>query len=206
MFDNERRCAGFRPVFNRHGGPAIAIIALLMATVSAAAPESPFSAEERSHWAFQPVRRHDPPAVKQSGWVKTPIDNFLLARLEAKGLAPAPEASRRALIRRAMYDLHGLPPSPAEVDAFVADQRTDAYERLIDRLLRSPRYGERWARHWLDLAHYAESVEVSRLRDPLAERRQAIRSVRVRATRRRRDRPQRRRRPDRHRLPAAMAL
>ena len=142
----------------RLAGSIIAIaVCCVGASVSAAAPESPFSAEERSHWAFQPVRRHDPPAVKRSGWVKTPIDAFVLARLEAKGLAPAPEASRRALIRRAMYDLHGLPPSPAEVEAFLADQRTDAYERLIDRLLRSPRYGERWARHWLDLAHYAES-------------------------------------------------
>jgi hypothetical protein len=139
--------------------PSLAVIAVVFLSTGAPAaePESPFSAEERSHWSFQPVRRHAPPTVKQSAWVKTPIDAFLLARLEAKGLAPAVEANRRALIRRAMYDLHGLPPTPAEVEAFVNDQRTDAYERLIDRLLQSPRYGERWARHWLDLAHYAES-------------------------------------------------
>jgi len=139
------------------GSLATIVVCCACASANAAAPSSPFSAEERSHWSFQPVKRHDPPAVKQTGWVKTPIDAFVLARLEAKGLAPAPEANRRALIRRAMYDLHGLPPTPAVVEAFVADKRAGAYERLIDRLLQSPRYGERWARHWLDLAHYAES-------------------------------------------------
>ena len=116
-----------------------------------------FSAEDRAWWAFQPLRRPEVPAVEDGGWSRNPIDRFLFARLEAEGLAPAPEADRTALIRRLSFDLLGLPPSPEEVDAFVADDGPDAYEHLVDRLLDSPRYGERWARHWLDLVRYAES-------------------------------------------------
>jgi hypothetical protein len=95
--------------------------------------------------------------VKKTDWVKTPIDAFVLAGLERKGLAPAPTADRRTLIRRVTLDLHGLPPTPEEVAAFEMDRSPDAYERLIDRLLASPRYGERWGRHWLDVARYADS-------------------------------------------------
>jgi mono/diheme cytochrome c family protein len=113
--------------------------------------------EERSFWAFQPIRRPAVPTVKNGDRVRNPIDAFLLARLEDKGLTFAPEADRRTLIRRATFDLLGLPPAPAEVDRFLADDRPDAYERLIDRLLASPRYGERWGRHWLDVAGYADS-------------------------------------------------
>ncbi|MFN3652711.1 MAG: PSD1 and planctomycete cytochrome C domain-containing protein [Armatimonadota bacterium] len=113
--------------------------------------------EDRAYWFFQPVRRPTPPAFKPADRVRTPIDAFVLQRLRAKGLSFAPDADRRTLIRRATLDLTGLAPTPAEVDAFVGDARPDAYERLIDRLLASPQYGERWGRHWLDVAGYADS-------------------------------------------------
>lgn len=108
-------------------------------------------------WPFDAIVRPPVPAVKESGWVRGPIDAFVLSKLEAEGLAPAPEADRRTLIRRLSYDLTGLPPSPEEVEAFVGDQSTDAYERLVDRLLASPHYGEAWGRHWLDLVGYGET-------------------------------------------------
>ncbi|HEY7308510.1 MAG TPA: PSD1 and planctomycete cytochrome C domain-containing protein [Gemmataceae bacterium] len=111
----------------------------------------------RSHWAFQPVKKPPLPAVKKSDWVKTPVDAFVLAKLDAKGLVPSPAADRRTLIRRVTLDLHGLPPTPEEVTAFESDRSADAYEKLVDRLLASPRYGERWGRHWLDVARYADS-------------------------------------------------
>lgn len=111
-----------------------------------------FTEQERSHWAFQPVRDPRPPAGGASA-----IDAFILGRLAAKGLKPAPEADKRSLIRRATMDLHGLLPSPAEVRAFVEDESDAAFERVVDRLLASPRYGERWGRHWLDVARYADS-------------------------------------------------
>jgi mono/diheme cytochrome c family protein len=111
----------------------------------------------RTHWAFQPVRKPALPAVKKPDGVKTPVDAFVLAKLGAKGLAPAPAADRRTLIRRATLDLHGLPPTPEEVAAFESDRAANAYEKLVDRLLASPRYGERWGRHWLDVARYADS-------------------------------------------------
>ena len=100
---------------------------------------------------------HEPPKVERSSWVRNPIDQFVLAKLEAAGLSPAPEAPREALIRRAYLDLIGLPPTPQQVQEFVSDPDPQAYEKLVDRLLASPQYGERWARHWLDLARYAES-------------------------------------------------
>ena len=109
------------------------------------------------HWAYRRPVRPMPPAVSHTAWPKNSVDQFVLARLEKEGLAPSPEASKEALIRRVSLDLIGLPPTLAEIDAFVADTRPDAYERLVDRLLASPRYGERWARPWLDLARYADS-------------------------------------------------
>jgi mono/diheme cytochrome c family protein len=115
------------------------------------------SSEELEHWAFQPIRRPAVPAVKAAGRVRTPVDAFLLAKLEAKGLSFGPDADRPTLIRRLSFDLLGLPPTPAEVDAFVNDAAPQAYERLVDRLLDSPHYGERWGRHWLDVAGYADS-------------------------------------------------
>ena len=111
---------------------------------------------DRQFWSFQPVRDPSPPAVRDTAWPRRPLDAFVLARLEADDLQPVGEADRRTLIRRASFDLTGLPPTAEEVDSFAADERPDAYERLIERLLDSPHYGERWARHWLDLARYGE--------------------------------------------------
>ncbi len=111
----------------------------------------------RTHWSFQPVKKPALPAVKNAAWVKTPIDAFVLSRLEGRGLAPSSAVDRRTLIRRATLDLHGLPPTPEEVAAFESDRSPDAYARLVDRLLASPRYGERWGRHWLDVARYADT-------------------------------------------------
>jgi hypothetical protein len=109
-----------------------------------------------THWSFQPVPRPRVPSIRHT-WVRNPIDAFILARLEKEGLTPAPEADRVTLLRRLALDLTGLPPTPAEIDAFVRDRRPDAWERQVDRLLASPHYGERWGRHWLDLARYADS-------------------------------------------------
>lgn len=114
--------------------------------------------EDRAFWAFQPIRRLDPPPPAGSdARVRTPIDAFVLAKLRERGLGFAPDADRRTLIRRVHADLTGLLPTPEEVEAFVADPSSDAYEQLVDRLLASPHYGERWARHWLDSAGYADS-------------------------------------------------
>jgi len=110
-----------------------------------------------SHWAFLPPRRPAIPETKNTAWVRSPIDAFVLARLEREGIQPSPEADSATSIRRLRLDLTGLPPTPAEVVEFLADKRPDAYQRLVDRLLASPHYGEKWARQWLDLAHYADS-------------------------------------------------
>ena len=109
------------------------------------------------HWAFRPVRPAAAPTVKDRSWVQSPVDAFVLARLEAKGIAPSPPTDRRTLIRRATIDLWGIPPTPEEVEAFEVDPAPDAFARLVDRLLASPRYGERWGRHWLDVARYADT-------------------------------------------------
>lgn len=110
-----------------------------------------------SLWSFQPVQRPEPPPVANALWVRNPIDSFVLARLEEAGLEPAPEADRRTLLRRVTLDLTGLLPSPEEVRDFLADTSPGAYRRVVDRLLKSPHYGERWARHWLDIARYADT-------------------------------------------------
>jgi hypothetical protein len=117
------------------------------------------------HWSFQPPRRIAPPAVKTPGWVRNPIDAFVLGHLERLGMSPSPEADKAALIRRVSLDLTGLPPTIAEVDAFLADPRPDAYERLVDRLLASPHFGECWGRHWLDKARYADTNGYEKDRD-----------------------------------------
>lgn len=109
------------------------------------------------HWSFQPLRKPAPPATRRAGWTRNPIDAFVLARLEKESIAPSPEADRSTLLRRVSLDLTGLPPTPAELAAFLADQRPDAYELVVDRLLASPHYGEKWGRQWLDLARYADS-------------------------------------------------
>ncbi len=116
-----------------------------------------FTDEQKAFWAFQPVQRELPPTVTNEAWVRSPIDRFILAPLESKGLSVAREADRRTLLRRVTLDLTGLPPTPDEVAEFVADSAPDALERVVDRLLASPRYGERWTRHWLDVARYADS-------------------------------------------------
>jgi hypothetical protein len=142
------------------------ILALLIPSVSislipALAGDAParhsFTAEQRSYWALQKVTRPALPAVHNPGWVRNPIDAFVVSQLEAKGLTPSPPADRVTLIRRVSLDLIGLPPTPEEVEAFLSDRSPNAYENVVDRLLASPNYGERWARHWLDLARYAES-------------------------------------------------
>lgn len=121
------------------------------------ADDSAIPPTKKSHWAWTAPVRRPVPLVQNRSWVRNPIDAFLLARLEAAGVLPAPAASREQLIRRVSLDLVGLPPTPEEIDAFVSDSSANAWEKVIDRLLASPHYGERWGRHWLDLARYAES-------------------------------------------------
>ncbi len=114
------------------------------------------------HWAFVPPKRQEPPQVARGDWVANPIDAFVLARLEQNGLQPSPPTERRVLARRVYYDITGLPPTIEELDDFLNDDRPDAYEQLVDKLLASPRYGEKWARHWLDVVRYAESNSFER--------------------------------------------
>lgn len=116
-------------------------------------------AAARKLWAFTPPKDPAIPQVQRSDWLKSPIDRFILSKLESAGLSPAPPADKRTLIRRANYDLTGLPPTPQEVEAFVADNSPDAFAKLVDRLLASPAYGERWARHWLDVVRYTDSFD-----------------------------------------------
>jgi hypothetical protein len=113
--------------------------------------------EEKSHWSFRPAKRAEVPKVKRTEWVRNPIDAFVLAKLEAAGLSPSPEADKTTLIRRLALNLTGLPPTPEEVDSFLKDAQPDAYERLVDRLLASPQFGERQATHWLDVVRFAET-------------------------------------------------
>ncbi len=120
-------------------------------------PDNYITVEEQSYWAFQPVRRNDPPAVKRNDRVRTPIDRFLLAKLEQNQLGFSADADKRTLVRRVYFDLLGLPPPPDQVAVLVNDESPVAYERLLERLLNSPHYGERWGRHWLDVAGYADS-------------------------------------------------
>ncbi|HET6326080.1 MAG TPA: PSD1 and planctomycete cytochrome C domain-containing protein [Planctomycetaceae bacterium] len=116
--------------------------------------------EARKHWAYQPVRNPPLPVVKNAGWSHNEVDRFVLAQLEARGLRPAPEADRRTLLRRVSLDLVGLPPTFREVEAFANDDSPRAFEKVVDRLLASPHYGERWGRHWLDVARYADTKDL----------------------------------------------
>lgn len=129
----------------------------LIEKVGAKRPRATVSDDDRKFWSFAPLASVAVPAVKNTTWPRTDIDRFILAKLEDKGLAPNSHADRRKLIRRAYLDLLGLPPKPDEVESFVNDPDPKSWEKLIDRLLVSPHYGERWARHWLDLARFAES-------------------------------------------------
>jgi mono/diheme cytochrome c family protein len=142
------------------GMPYPAIPGAAKAPVKKGPPQ--VNAENMRFWSFQPVKRPPIPAVKHKEWVRNPIDAFVLARLEKAGLQPAPPAGRVALLRRVTYDLIGLPPTPAEVTAFVNDKSPNAYEKVVDRLLASPHYGEKWARRWLDLVRYAETNSFER--------------------------------------------
>jgi cytochrome c553 len=154
---------------DKEGKLTAAEIALVKAWIDGGAPAAPASspaepvgrtitAEDRKFWAFQKPVRPPVPRVRHAERVRAPIDAFVLAQLESRDLTLSPDADRPTLLRRVCFDLTGLPPSPEEVEAFLADTRPDAYERLVDRLLASPHYGERWGRHWLDAAGYADSV------------------------------------------------
>jgi hypothetical protein len=135
----------------------ILCVAVLLAAWTDADARVPARQDRRHIWSLRPIVRPPEPAVKDAAWARNPIDRFILARLERQGIRPSPEADRVTLIRRLSLDLLGLPPSPCEIDAFLNDRRPDAYERLVERLLASLHYGERWGRHWLDLARYADS-------------------------------------------------
>ena len=121
-------------------------------------PGPQWTDKQTSHWGFQPIRSDGPPQVADEDWAQTPVDYFILAKLEEQRLAPAVRADRLTLLRRAKYDLHGLGPTETEIREFLADQAPGAFRRLVDRLLDSPRYGEKWGRHWLDVARYADST------------------------------------------------
>src|SRR4030095_13496857 len=129
-----------------------ALIGLRLVPPTAAAAE-----QAGIPWSFRPITRPSPPEVKDITWPRNAIDRFILAKLESQNLRPSPPASKRDLIRRLSSALTGRPPTPDEVAAFEKDSSPDAYEKLVDRLLASPRYGERWARHWLDVVHYADT-------------------------------------------------
>ena len=130
----------------------------MAAAVVPPSPKKEFTPEQKSFWAFQSVKDPAVPKVKDSAWVKNPVDAFILAKLEEKGLKPAQPAQKTTLLRRATFDLTGLPPTEREISDFLADQSPKAFEKVVDRLLASPRYGERWGRHWLDVARYADST------------------------------------------------
>jgi hypothetical protein len=134
----------------------LAAVSLLTAAEDAVAPLGSYTAAERRQWEFQPRKDPAPPAISDA-WVKTPVDAFILAGLRKAGLKPAPRADKATLIRRITFDLTGLPPTPQEIDAFLADKSPNAWEKVVDRLLASPQYGEQWGRHWLDVVRFAES-------------------------------------------------
>ena len=114
----------------------------------------------RKHWAYQPMKAPAIPEVPDAAWPANDVDRFILAKLESAGLKPGPDAKKITLVRRRYFDLVGLPPTPEEIARFVDDKSPDAYENLVDRLMESPRFGERWGRHWLDVARYAESMSL----------------------------------------------
>src|SRR5213075_3069610 len=134
-----------------HRGVVPSLLVLLL--VAAVAPAR---AGEATHWAFAPPVRPPVPEVKNTGWVRNPVDAFVAAEHERRGLTPRPEPPRHVLLRRVYLDLVGLPPTRAELTAFLADTSPDAYEKVVDRLLASPEYGERWGRHWMDVWRYSD--------------------------------------------------
>lgn len=147
-----------RPTF-----PSVKLLSLILGVAAGLAVQpgrcDAEPADKLDFWSLKPIQRPAPPKIEgpSAKWIRTPVDGFILATLREKGLAPSPEADRRTLIRRLYYDLIGLPPAPEEVEAFAVDPDPEAYEKLVDRLLASPGYGERWARHWLDVVHYGDT-------------------------------------------------
>ena len=153
-----RYVTGDKPRMPKFGAPLNArqVAVLRLWVEQGARDDSDNTGQDETWWSLRPL--HSPAIPKEgAGWGRTAIDAFIAAKLRSVNLAPSKEAGRRTLIRRLYFDLHGLPPSPEEVDGFVNDPAPDAYEKLVDRLLASPRYGERWARHWLDVVHYGDS-------------------------------------------------
>jgi hypothetical protein len=139
---------------------SLALSSILVATLASLAADyvdPPLTDKDRNHWSFKKPDPQPIPKVRDQAWVRNPIDAFTLAKLEAAGLKPEPPIARQSLLRRVTFDLTGLPPTPEETDAFVNDKSPEAYAKVVDRLLASPRYGERWAQHWLDVARYADS-------------------------------------------------
>ncbi len=133
---------------------------------SASVAQRAWKDNSATHWAWQPPRRQQPPAVSDRSWIKTPVDQFIVARLAEKGMQPNRPAEEETLLRRAYFDLIGLPPTIAEMDAFVSDTSSNAFEKVVDKLLASPHYGERWGRHWLDTARFADTKgEIRRQRE-----------------------------------------
>ena len=141
----------------RYGLPLLLVGIVAVAPAAEPVDEPEITAKDREHWSFRPPTRPELPAVSDSDWVRNPVDLFILTRLDKAGLKPSPAADRATLLRRVTYDLTGLPPTPKELADFLNDTRPDAYARVVDRLLASPHYGERWAQHWLDVVRYAES-------------------------------------------------
>src|SRR5918995_756242 len=135
----------------------LALVGALFLGVVAYSAEPSFTTAQRDWWSLKPVVKPAVPEVMNRQWVKTPVDAFVLAALEAKGLTPNPAADRVTLLRRASIDIAGLPPTEQEIARFVNDKSADAWTKVVDRLLASPQYGERWGRHWLDVARYADS-------------------------------------------------
>src|SRR5262245_61248387 len=138
-------------------GPAILIGIALSATVVFTAETDVFTPAQRSWWAFQPIKKSGVPAVKNQKWVKNPIDAFVMAKLEENKLQPSAPTDKVTLLRRATIDITGLPPTQEEIQQFTSDISANAWEKVVDRLLASPAYGERWGRHWLDVVRYADS-------------------------------------------------
>jgi len=160
--DATKRARGFMATYHRFkptpdpGALAFLVLILLGPCALVSAPAASLE-KSREHWAFQKLSHPPPPPVKHRTWARNPIDAFVASELESRGIEPGPLADKATLLRRASLDLTGLPPTPAEVDAFLTDTADGAFARVVERLLDSPAYGERWARHWLDLARYAES-------------------------------------------------
>ena len=140
----------------------LALVSVLICAAATGTADSPSPQPQVDHWAFAQLRRPSVPQVQRTDWVRSEIDTFILARLEQAGLAPASPADRAALLRRAYYDLVGLPPSREDVEAFLAEESPTAFEKILDRLLESSHYGEKWGRHWLDLVRYAETNSYER--------------------------------------------